>query len=158
MIQMQVQVTGIYSIAADQPIDNEYIINILNSALKNTASDLLYKIVKATNNGKDAYNKPFLPYSKGYLNKRLKSGLGTVPNLQLTSDMIKSLTVREESKTKVVIEVQGMGSEGLTNNQKLFYIQNDPKAPRIMLASSPYYKKYVQNRLNYHIKKQLNKK
>lgn len=157
MISVDVKLTGFTGrvFAPQGEASDNFLLGIVDKALASTASDLLYKIVKATNNSKDAHNKSFKPYSKGYTKKRSKKGLGTAPNLQLTSEMIKSLTIVRKSNVKYIIQVQGMGSGGITNNQKLFYIQNNRTAPRVMLESSKYYKKYCENRFNFHLKKKL---
>jgi len=158
MIKLDVEIKNSYSIVAkNQIIDDAFFMQFIDDALANTASDLLYKIVKATNAGKDAFNKPFLPYSSGYIKTRLKKGLGTFPNLQLTSDMIKSLTITKKSNVMYLIEVQGMGSEGISNNQKLYYVLENQTAPRKMLESSKHYQKYCSKRFSYHLQRILKK-
>ena len=105
----------------------------------NKAVAKLYQlIIVNTNEGIDANNRPFAPYSLDYLAIRAEKGRGSRVNLQMTSSMINSLKINHRKGSLVwYIKPSGTGSDGVSNTLKLYKLQNARKK-RIMLQNTKY--------------------
>lgn len=92
---------------------------IYEDTIKLIMSECQLEIVALVNAGLNVYGQPFIPYSKMYLQIRMKKGLRSTPNMQYTSDMINSLKVSKKSRFEYWLGVQGSDRNGVSNNEKL---------------------------------------
>lgn len=133
----------------------------------NYAVAALYKeIIKKTNEGLDWQDRPFAPYSREYLVVRSDNGRGTKVNLQMTSQMIKSVTVsHKEGTLEWVIAPHGThtgkpypntkrASEPITNAMKAYYLAT-AKEKRIFLKLSKVRLAYLQRYFQKGLKKEI---
>lgn len=73
----------------------------LTEALKTTKDDWYQigllareRILQRTRSGQDQYNKPFTPYSQGYIDARTKEGLArNTVKLELSGEMLRSIQI-----------------------------------------------------------------
>jgi len=87
------------------------------------------EIITLVNSGKNSDNQPLAPYSPGYVKQRLAAGRSASPNLQFTSDMINSLTITKSIEGKLykwVISPSGGDRSGVSNNDKMVYLEDMP--------------------------------
>jgi hypothetical protein len=98
---------------------------IARNKLKQAASDILFTVVSLANMGRNANNEIMKPYSNMYKEIRKQKGLRMSPNLQFTSDMIKSIRIFEDElqNLKISIGVSGVGRDGVANSEKLRKVQ-----------------------------------
>jgi hypothetical protein len=61
--------------------------------LRAAAVEVIGRIQRRTEDGKDVDGNPFAPYSAGYAKARAGSGRGTTPNLHLTGAMLGSMQI-----------------------------------------------------------------
>ena len=133
--------------------------SMLNNAMKKLVADVMLEIIRLTNKGMNAYNKPFLPYSKSYQAERVKSGRNAKPNMQWTSSMLHSLSVTPLRQTTQIraykIGVSGTDINGVANTIKLTKLKHHKNY--IILEGSPYYKKLVDKHLKRFLRDFINR-
>lgn len=56
------------------------------------------RIVARTVSGRDASGAPFKPYSKGYAKQMAAMGQSTMPDLQLSGEMLRAITVEPDER------------------------------------------------------------
>jgi len=128
--------------------------DMLEEATKQLMADIHLEIVRLTNKGMNAYNKPFLPYAKSTVKKKIEAKKKTTPNMQQSTAMISSLTVTR-FKTKLVkykLGVQG-SHDGVSNRKKLAYLKDYKNY--IILGWSPHIKKMVDIHFKRFIKRYI---
>lgn len=116
----------------------------VKTTIKRATALLLRRIIQNTNRGIDANGNSFLPYSSSYIKQRVQKGLGTLVNLQDTSQMIQSFVITKINDYSYRIHPAGLDSNGVSNSVKLYYIENGNKQ-RLVLYSSDKYKEMVKS-------------
>ena len=132
----------------------------LNKAIEQAGNkavaQLLQTVILRTNQGKDYENKQMAPYSKDYSKVRHDRGRGSVVNLQMTSQMIQSITISHTvGSMKWTIAAHGSDSSGMSNAMKLHYLATDSKAPRVILKLGKVRLAYLLKHFNEEMKKQI---
>lgn len=120
--------------------------DMLEEASKQLMADILLEVVKLTNKGMNAFNKPFIPYAKKTVQIKIKTGRKLTPNMQQSSAMLSSLTITR-FKTKMVkfsLGVQG-SHEGISNRKKLAYLKDHKNY--VILAATPHYIKLTEKHM-----------
>lgn len=118
---------------------------IAKDALLDCANFALYKIVKNTNNGRNAENRMFQPYTTRYKKSRQKKGLGTRPNMQWSSSMVQSIMVDRTKLDRLQIVIKPTGSAlGISNIEKMQHLER--KKNYIIVQETRYLEQLIKDR------------
>ena len=129
---------------------------IIDKGLKQAGFQLLDIIRTKTQKGIDFRDRPFAPYSQGYLKKLNKEGKSTKVDLFYTGRMLGSLTpnstVKKSGKNKVSLAFNNsqMRQRALFNQ-----VLNDPK--REFFGFNNRTEKIIQRTFNKFVEKELRK-
>jgi len=129
---------------------------VIEKGLKQAGFQLLDIIRTKTQKGIDFRDRPFAPYSQGYLKKLNKEGKSTKVDLFYTGRMLGSLTpnstVKKSGKNKVSLAFNNsqMRQRALFNQ-----VLNDPK--REFFGFNNRTEKIIQRTFNKFVEKELRK-
>ena len=129
---------------------------IIDKGLKQAGFQLLDIIRTKTQKGIDFRDRPFAPYSSGYLKKLNKEGKSTKVDLFYTGRMLGSLTpnstVKKSGRNKVTLAF----SNSQMRQRALFnQVLNDPK--REFFGFNNRTEKIIQRTFNKFVEKELRK-
>ena len=103
------------------------------------------KIIRNIQKGVDVDGQPFKDYTASYKRFKTRKGLSLVVNLQLKSEMIRSITIDADDKGFTIFV------SGAFNNQKADWNQN--KNGRVFLAWGSDIQKAFDNAVRNEIKR-----
>jgi len=115
-------------------------------------TQLYQQIMKRWADGLDAENKPLAPYSKQYLDYRLKNGRSKKPNMIFTGSLHQSVVVEHvNGHLTWRILAQGFDSNGVSNSAKLHWLATAKKKRETVTLSKvrlAYLVRKYNNRMN----------
>lgn len=109
------------------------------------ASLVFSKIIRNIQKGVDVDGQPFKDYTASYKRFKTRKGLSLIVNLQLKSEMIRSITIDADDKGFTIFV------SGAFNNQKADWNQN--KNGRVFLAWGADIQKAFDNAVRNEIKR-----
>ena len=126
--------------------------DLAHKGAKLAIAKLYTVIIKNINKGIDATGVGFPPYSKGYIQMRLKEGLGKIVNLQWHSDMVNSISISNTNDKEFLIAASGTDRDGVSNSKKLYDLQMglvNGKKYQVLIWSKKYKQKMFRDISNY---------
>ena len=125
---------------------------VIDKGLKQAGFQLLDIIRTKTQKGIDFRDRPFAPYSEGYLKKLNREGKSTKVDLFYSGRMLGSLTSKKTGKHKVSL---GFSNSQMRQRALFNQVLNDPK--REFFGFNNRTEKIISKQFNRFVEKELRK-